>query len=182
MSDLSKLKKFLDDGYRSSYLDSHVKGSVAYQIQALREDLGLNQTQFGALVGMSQAVISRLENADNRGVNINTLLKIALKLKIALRIQFCNFEDMLTDDVSPGALRVENVQQTISRVEAPVGVQSASIGHPAITSISITGSSQAWQIHQVPNQPSLEIYGGLGTLNSERYTSMAVLSDYHLTT
>ncbi len=116
MSDLNKLKKFLTDDYRVAYLDSHVKGSIAYQIQALREKLGLTQTEFGALVGMPQAVISRLERAEGGAVNVNTLLKIANGLKIGLAVRFCNFETVLRSDVSPEGLVVESIQETMNRL------------------------------------------------------------------
>src|SRR5262249_38722855 len=101
VSDLNRLRKFLDDEYRTAYLDSHVKGSIAYQIQEIREKLGLTQTEFGELVGMPQAVISRLESAEGGSVNMNTLLKIANGLKIGLAVKFCDFGSILDEDVSP---------------------------------------------------------------------------------
>lgn len=116
MSDLSRLRKFQNDEYRVAYLDSHVKGSIAYQIRWLREKLGLTQAQFGELVGMPQAVISRLENAEGGAVNVNTLLKIANGLKIGMAVGFCSFETVLKSDVSPAALAVESIEETIGRL------------------------------------------------------------------
>jgi transcriptional regulator with XRE-family HTH domain len=115
VSDLnSKLKKFLDKNYRDSYLDSHVKSSIAYQIQELRgED---SQTDFGIKVGMKQTAISRLESGEGGGVNVNTLLKIASGCKVGLQVKFCDFETVLREDVSPSGLRVETVEQTIERL------------------------------------------------------------------
>ena len=124
MSDLSKLKKFLDAPYRESDLDLYVRGSIAYQIRALREKLGLNQTDFGALVGMPQSVISRLEDTERGGVNTNTLLRIANHLGIGLNVRFCNFETVLDSDVSPAAFQVENINETVARLTAP-STQSA---------------------------------------------------------
>lgn len=121
----SKLKKFENDEYRISYLDSHVKGSIAYQIRGIREKLGLTQAQFGALVGMSQTVISRLESAEGGSVNINTLLKLANGLKIGLAVGFCNFETVLKSDVSPTGLAVESIQETINRLQASLVPASA---------------------------------------------------------
>jgi transcriptional regulator with XRE-family HTH domain len=182
VSDLSKLKKFLDDAYRVSYLDSHVKGSIAYQIQALRENLGLNQTAFGALVGMPQGVISRLENAENGGVNINTLLKIASGLKVGLAVRFCDFEAILAEDVSPAGLLVANIHQTVSRREAPVTTQVANTTAPTISALPATGSSQAWQIQQIPSSHSAQVFPGSATLSFERYMPTSVLPEYHLST
>jgi transcriptional regulator with XRE-family HTH domain len=114
VTDLNKLKKFQHDSYRVSYLDTHVKGSVAYQIQALRTKLGLSQTEFGKLVGMPQSVISRLEDMDHSG-SVATLLRIANRLKIGLQVRYCNFETILDEDVSPTAFAVENINETIAR-------------------------------------------------------------------
>ncbi|UGA47228.1 helix-turn-helix domain-containing protein [Bradyrhizobium quebecense] len=169
MSDLSKIKKFLDDDYRASYLDSHVKGSVAYQIQALREELGLNQTAFGALVGMPQSVISRLENAEGGSVNVNTLLKIAHGLKIGLAIKFCGFDSILAEDVTPVGLSVENIQSTIDRLALakPLAPQSTVVVVTA-TKYPALESNRTWQTSSLPNQPSASIqrFPGSGTPSS----------------
>ena len=117
MSDLNKLKKFSNDSYRESYLDSHVKSSIAYQIQALREKAGLNQSDFGKLVGKPQSVISRLENTEYGGVNVNTLLQIANRLKIGLLVRFCDFDTILDLDVGPESMKVENIEETLRRVQ-----------------------------------------------------------------
>ena len=37
---------------------------IAYQIQALREKVGLNQTDFAKKIGKTQSVVSRLEDTD----------------------------------------------------------------------------------------------------------------------
>ena len=132
MSDLSKLQKFLDDSYRVSYLDAHVKGSIAYQIQALREKLGLTQTQFGTLIGMPQPVVSRLEDTEYGGVNVNTLLQIANRLGIGLNVSFVRFDTVLDTDVSPAALAVETIKETISRLTAGASLQ------PAVEVVALT--------------------------------------------
>lgn len=179
MSDLSKLKKFLDDDYRASYLDSHVNGSIAYQIQALREHLGLNQTDFGTLVGMPQAVISRLENGENGSVNVKTLLKVAKGLGIALAVKFCDYEAVLAEDVSPSGLLVENIHQTVSRL-VPSAAQVADATAVTISALPNTGISQVWQTEQVPNQPQPQLFPGSGTRSLGRFTPTQVLPDYHL--
>jgi transcriptional regulator with XRE-family HTH domain len=115
VSDLGELKKFADPSYRESYLDSHIKSSIAYQIQELRKKLGFNQTDFGALIGMPQSFVSRLEKGEQGGVNINTLLKIAHRLGIALSVRFIGYEAVLAEDVSPSGLNVESIDETLNR-------------------------------------------------------------------
>lgn len=180
MSDLNKLKKFLDDDYRTAYLDSHVKGSIAYQIQALREHLGLNQTEFGALVGMPQAVISRLENAENGGVNINTLLKVARGLGIALAVRFCDFEAILAEDVSPSGLLVEDIHKTVSRLQAPVTTQ-ATTSSATLSASTGTGSGPTWQTIPIPNQAQYPAYPELETPNFGTFTPTQVSPLWGLT-
>jgi transcriptional regulator with XRE-family HTH domain len=175
VSDLSKLQKFTDNSYRVSYLEAHVKGGIAYQIQALREKLGLNQTQFGALIGMPQSVVSRLEGTEYGGVNINTLLQIANSLGIGLNVNFCNFETVLDTDVSPAAFAVETINETIGRLStvaprypaAGIFTSSAII----IVEAASTEGSGTWQM-QIPNQPDSQLYPGSGTSSFERFTPM----------
>jgi transcriptional regulator with XRE-family HTH domain len=118
VTDLNNLTKFLDDPYRDSYLEGHVKGSIAYQIQALRQKSGLNQTDFGELVGMPQSVISRIESTEYGTVSINTLLRIATKLKIGLSVRFCDYPTLIKTDLSPHGMIVDNIDETVAKVAA----------------------------------------------------------------
>jgi transcriptional regulator with XRE-family HTH domain len=176
VSDLSKLQKFIDDSYRVSYLDAHVKGGIAYQIQALREKLGLNQTQFGALIGMPQSVVSRLEDTEYGSVNINTLLQIANRLGIGLNVNFCNFETILNTDVSPAAFVVETINETIGRLStaAPPHPAARIVTTAAIVIVEATSiqRSGTWQMPPIPNQPDSQLYPGSGTNNFEKFTPM----------
>jgi transcriptional regulator with XRE-family HTH domain len=181
VSDLSKLEKFLNDSYRASYLEAHVKGSIAYQIQALRENEGLNQSDFGGLIGKPQSVVSRLEDTEYGGVNVNTLIQIANRLRIGLVIRFCDFPVVLASDVSPDAFKVENIQQTMSRLRATTTAQPT-ITVETIEARTNTGSGQVWQTTQFPNQPSSQVFPGSATLTTARYTPMPVSADYHPST
>jgi transcriptional regulator with XRE-family HTH domain len=155
VSDLTELQKFLNAAYREAYLDSYVKGGIAYQIQALREKENVSQTKFGAIIGMPQTVVSRLEDTEYGAVRINTLLKIANALGIGLDVRFCNFETVLSADMSPTALRVENINETVAR-----RVRAAIPPSPK-NEIQLSGASdqqtiegsRTWQTNPVPNQP-----------------------------
>jgi transcriptional regulator with XRE-family HTH domain len=174
VSDLSKLKKFENAAYRESYLDSHVKSSIAYQIQELRAKDGLSQTAFGALVGMPQEVISRIEN-QHGNVNVNTLLKIANRRGIGLQIKFCNFEVILKEDVSPAGLQVETVEETIRRLSpAPSRAYVAASG--AASNIQISEGLSTWLTSTVHNQPSPSFLVVSGTSNFGSYIQTQVSS------
>jgi transcriptional regulator with XRE-family HTH domain len=175
VSDLSELQKFLNDSYRVSYLESHVKGGIAYQIQALREKEGVTQANFGRMLGMPQTVISRLENTEYGSVNINTLLKVANALKIGLEVRFCNFEMILAADVSPAAMRVENIQETVRRcVRAAIPSKQSASNVPSSGTVNRPNveGNRVWRTSPIPNQPQPRLYPGPGTHNFERSIPM----------
>jgi len=178
VSDLNKLQKFLDKSYRDSFLESHVKGSIAYQIQALREKEGLNQTEFGKLIGKPQSVVSRLEGTEYGGVNVNTLLQIAYALNVALEVKFCDFGTILMSDVSPDGLKVENIYETINREKVKaiwsemVTQTFAAWTATAAKNVSTLTSEgiSPWPISPTPNQPLIPShFPGSGTLNFVTY-------------
>ncbi len=111
-----------DKAYRDSYLSTHARSGIAYQIQALREKLGLSQYGFACKIGMTQSVVSRLENPEYGKVTIQTLLQVAMALDVALQIRFCSYPEFLAAiaDVSPAALAVDSIQETMKNVAAPI--------------------------------------------------------------
>jgi transcriptional regulator with XRE-family HTH domain len=173
VADLVDLEKFLENSYRESYLDSHVRSSISYQIQALRSKLSLNQTEFGMLVGMPQSVISRLESMDH-SVSVATLLNIANKLKIGLQIRFCNFETVVDEDVSPQAMTVETIDETMVRRVAATTSQMAApvvIANVPIETLTVEGTA-AWQTTLQASPPPFWEFPESGTHNIERYMPM----------
>lgn len=87
------LKQLEDKEFRNGYLESHVKMFIAHQIRSMRG----NQTQkeFAKKLGMTQSVVSRIENPEYGQVSIQTLLDIAKKLDIALLVRFASYRDFL---------------------------------------------------------------------------------------
>jgi transcriptional regulator with XRE-family HTH domain len=61
---------------------------IAEQIYIIRTQAGLSQSQLAKLVGTTQSVISRLEDADYTGHSLAMLRKIGLALHQRLEIQF----------------------------------------------------------------------------------------------
>lgn len=176
MSNLSKLQKLLDREYRDAYLESHVKSSIAYQIQALREKTRLSQADFGALIGKPQSVVSRLENTEYGALNVNTLLEIAAALEIGLQVRFADFETVIRSDVSPAAMMVENIAETVARQVAVQSMPVASVS-PAVSTVIATnriplapkiGGTLTWQISLLANHPLPLPFQGSATPNSEK--------------
>jgi ribosome-binding protein aMBF1 (putative translation factor) len=61
---------------------------IAEQIYNLRTQVGLSQKQLADLVGTTQSVISRLEDADYNGHSLAMLRKIGAALHQRVQVQF----------------------------------------------------------------------------------------------
>jgi transcriptional regulator with XRE-family HTH domain len=109
---------FQSKAYRDGFLETDVKGGIAYQIQALREKTGLSQAAFAEKTGKKQSVISRLEDTEYGGVNVNTLLEIAKALDIGLQVRFCDYVDVLERDISPAGMKVDTIFETMEKLES----------------------------------------------------------------
>lgn len=117
MLDRNDLAKFRRKSYRDGYLQSKIRGMIAYQIQALRERTGLNQTDFAKKIGETQSVVSRLEDTECGRVTVLTLLDIACALDVALVVKFASYPDFLsqTRDASAAALQPDTIQQSLAK-------------------------------------------------------------------
>jgi transcriptional regulator with XRE-family HTH domain len=117
--DLSKLKKFKDKTYRDSYLQTQVRGGIAYQIRALRDKFGLSQTDFATKVGKKQSVISRLESTEYGRVSVQTLLDVACALDVALLVRFVSYPEFLDRGQSMAAsdMQPDTIEETLITVD-----------------------------------------------------------------
>ena len=124
MSDQNDLEPFLNKDYRDAWLDIRVKAGVAYQIQAIRQAMGMSQAEFGALLAKPQSVVSRLEDNEYAGT-IKTLLEIAKSLGVGLKVEFCSYPELLAADISPTKLAVENIDASVARARERLEVCEA---------------------------------------------------------
>ena len=62
--------------------------NIAEQIYTLRKQAGLSQKQLAELVGTTQSVISRLEDADYNGHSLAMLRKIATAFHHRVQVRF----------------------------------------------------------------------------------------------
>ena len=137
MIDQDRFKQFKIRGYRAEYMSGRVRTSIPLQIRALREQRGLNQTEYAKVTGKKQSVISRLENTEYGRVSVQTLLDIAAALDIALVVKYCTHEDFvgLMSAVSDEALFVEGFSDTrweAARTNVVDEVASYSVGQLSI--------------------------------------------------
>ncbi len=88
------------DPDRKSALEvERVNAHVARMIHDLRNDADLSQSELAELIGSTQSVISRLEDADYEGHSLSMLSRIAKALNQKLTVL------MATDDPEIGTLR-----------------------------------------------------------------------------
>lgn len=113
------LAKFAKKAYRDGYLETRVRNGVAAQVRALREKLGLSQTEFGKLIGKPQTVVSRLEDPDYGRVSIRSLLDVAEGANVALVIEFVSYPEFLarTGDGSVAAMQPATIDETLAGID-----------------------------------------------------------------
>ncbi len=76
-----------EDAKRAASLEEErVNAQVARTIRELREDAGLTQKELAELIGTTQSVISRLEDADYEGHSLSMLDRIARALNQRVRV------------------------------------------------------------------------------------------------
>lgn len=77
-----------DRGLRRDIEAQKLSTHIAEMILAARERAGLTQTQLARLVGTTQSVISRLEDADYQGHSLSMLQRIAEALHHRVDVRF----------------------------------------------------------------------------------------------
>ena len=147
----SALEPFLDKEYRDSYLDAYVRANIAYQIQAIRERMGLSQADFGQLIEKPQNVVSRLEDTEYSG-SVKTLIEIAQHLGIGLEIRFRSYPDILQSDVSSAAYRVDAIGESF---------KNARIAHSVWSSVHNIANRPIVASHSVQTTATNSLFGGV---------------------
>ena len=80
-----------DDADRKTSLqEERVNAEVARMIYELRKEAGLKQKDLAELIGTTQSVISRLEDADYNGHSLSMLSRIAKALNRRLAVSMPN--------------------------------------------------------------------------------------------
>lgn len=77
-----------DPQLQQMYNEATVNAHVAQLIYDARTSAGLSQTELAKLIGTTQSVISRLEDADYEGHSLSMLSRIAQALGREVKIDF----------------------------------------------------------------------------------------------
>jgi transcriptional regulator with XRE-family HTH domain len=155
--DRGRLKKLENKEYRDAYLQSHVRGGIAYQIHALREKLKLSQAEFAQKINKPQSVVSRLEDTEYGKVTIQTLLDIAGALDVALLVRFVAYPQFLreTADMSPRTLAAESIFETQEKLNAATSrsriFQRATANLPEVRAVLFAEDQDTFGKYEVNN-------------------------------
>ena len=95
--DIGKLKalwkRFADPDYRTSFLHSRLRTSVAAQVYFIRESRQWTQAELAARAATKQPAISRIEKGE-AGLNVSTLEAIAGAFGVGLSIKFVPYSEV----------------------------------------------------------------------------------------
>ena len=108
---LKLAKEFCSKEFRDTYVASHTRRFLAWQMRKFRGDL--SQTEFADLIEKRQTIISRLENPNYSGWTLGTLFEIASKLNVAVFVRFVDFPTFIkyTEEQGENALRPASYDQ-----------------------------------------------------------------------
>jgi transcriptional regulator with XRE-family HTH domain len=113
----SLVSELRQKAYRAAYVISHIRIGIPFQIRSLRMQRGWNQEEFAKQLGMSQPRISEMERPGARRPNIETLLRIAEALDVALQVRFVPFSELVewSESFNPDAFSVPSFDDEIAQ-------------------------------------------------------------------
>jgi len=158
-------KKLLDDlkdkETREIFVEEHVANGIPFQIHALREKLGLTQTELARRAGMAQERISKLEDPNYEFIpKINTLLKLASVFDVPLIVRFGSWRELFgwETDLSPEKLAPATFNEELPRLEnmasgvTTIRVRTIPVGSVVVSGIGAPDflQTQPVEIHRTP--------------------------------
>jgi transcriptional regulator with XRE-family HTH domain len=96
---------------RAAYVYEHIRNGIPFQLRAMRDKRDWSQADLAERTKKSRTTITRLENPNNEGLTIKTLLELASAFDVALLIKFVPFSRLLKEyeDVSSEALNAKSI-------------------------------------------------------------------------
>jgi transcriptional regulator with XRE-family HTH domain len=92
--------------YRQAYMQAAIEQGVSWQIRVNREERGWTQEELAQRMGTKQSAVSRLEDPEDPGVTLRTLIKAANAFDCALLVKFVPYSTLAqeSEDLSPERL------------------------------------------------------------------------------
>jgi transcriptional regulator with XRE-family HTH domain len=139
-----------DLDYRVAFVEETIRSGLAAQIRTIRERLPhpdglerpMTQAEFGKMLGKSQSWVARLEDPNEAIPTVPTLLTIAHKFDIGLKVAFISFAELLDDitTVTADALYVPSFRQDrglfprIGPISERAGMQAGALQYRNVSS------------------------------------------------
>ena len=98
--------------YRDEFFKAHSYTGITMQIRIMREARGWSQAELARKAGMTQSMISRLENENWEGMTLKTLFRVASAFDVAMLARFMGVDEFLsrTEDLSVKALNAPSFE------------------------------------------------------------------------
>jgi|HubBroStandDraft_5_1064220.scaffolds.fasta_scaffold108697_2 transcriptional regulator with XRE-family HTH domain len=90
----TRKKRLRNKPYRDAHVASQINIAIPLQVRALREQCEFDQKTLANKAGMKQPRISAIENGSGKGLNLNTLLRLASAFDVALIVRFAPFSEL----------------------------------------------------------------------------------------
>ncbi len=94
MKEADFIDELIDSLNRSEVIEAHLISKVVSTLISARVERGMNQKQFADYMGISQAMVSKWENADCN-FTIQSIAKICEKLNLVPCLDFLSEEDYM---------------------------------------------------------------------------------------
>ncbi|HKZ02396.1 MAG: hypothetical protein A2W35_06545 [Chloroflexi bacterium RBG_16_57_11] len=88
-------KNFENRAYRRAFVEESIRTGIAAQIAALREQRHLTQTDLAVCMQTTRSWIFRLEDPNQPPPTIQTILRVADALDVAVDVQFLPFSEFI---------------------------------------------------------------------------------------
>ncbi len=136
------VEKLKDKKYRDSYVRATISHGIAHQVRVNRELRKLSQKALAEKCGSrtTQVAISRLEDPSNEGFTLNTILKVASALDVAVLVRFVPYSKFLleTADKSVNGLFSKSFQdENLQTKQALITLDISDDTQQATTYISL---------------------------------------------
>lgn len=127
INDMQRLNQRLSDPQaRSRFKTNQIRELIASQIRLLREEHDWTQAELGERAGgVPQPRVSRLEDPDNAGLTLKTLVKLSDAFDVGLVVRFVPFSELIqwTVELSPEKLTPPSYNEEHQLMFAGLGPQ-----------------------------------------------------------
>jgi len=133
--------------------EERINASIARKIFQMRQEKGLSQAELAKMVGTTQSVISRIEDADYKGHSLTMLHRIAKTLGCRIVIEFSKEESAESKSVksSSSEITMSGIEKLLDK---KLDVITRCFLYSTITSVSAASSPPVTSSPNIIRAPS----------------------------